>query len=110
MRYGFAALKFGGTPEEFGKIKALPPQNSLFSYSTPKEILNFFKMAPEEFHGSSPGWEGGWMDVECNSLIESPSKSVGDDCHILRMKFVGKKMMNNELQFFYDFFKVFSVA
>lgn len=31
MRYGFAALKFGGTPEEFGKIKALPPQNSLFS-------------------------------------------------------------------------------
>ena len=40
------------------------------------------------------------MDVECNSLIESPSKSVGDDCHILRMKFVGKKTMNNECQFF----------
>lgn len=31
MRYGFAALKFGGTPEKFGNIKALPPQNSLFS-------------------------------------------------------------------------------
>ena len=42
MRYGFAALKFGGTPEEFGKIKALPPKNSLFFYSTPKEILIFF--------------------------------------------------------------------
>ena len=25
-------------------------------------------------------------------------KSVGDDCH--RMKFVGKKIMNNEFQFF----------
>ena len=50
------------------------------------------------------------MDVKCNSLIESPSKSVGDDCHISRMKFVGKKMMNNKFQFFYDFFKVFSIA
>lgn len=55
MRYGFAALKFGGTPEEFGKIKALPPQNSLFSYSTPKEILYFDNLSMENFMVPQPG-------------------------------------------------------
>ena len=59
MKYAFTPLQFGDTPEEFCKIKSLPPKNSLFFYSTPKESLNFFKMAPEEFHGSSPGWEVG---------------------------------------------------
>ena len=79
MKYAFTPLQFGETPEEFCKIKSLPPKNSLFFYSTPKEILNFFKMAPEEFHGSSPGWEVGGRGPGVSNPYTEPMQ-----CHLHR--------------------------
>lgn len=62
MRYGFAALKFGGTPEELSKIKALPPQNSLFSYSTLKKSSIFLKWPLKNSMVPHQGGRGvGWM-------------------------------------------------
>ena len=34
--------------KNFVKIKASPPKNSIFSYSTPKEILNFYNLPLEK--------------------------------------------------------------
>ena len=41
-------LKNMGLPlKNFVKIKASPPKNSIFFYSTPKEILNFYNLPLE---------------------------------------------------------------
>ena len=41
------------------KIKASPPKNSIFFYSTPKEILNLYNVPLENSMVPQPGAEGG---------------------------------------------------
>ena len=44
------------------KIKASPPKNSIFFYSTPKEILNFYNLPLENSLVLQPGG----ADIKCN--------------------------------------------
>ena len=58
------ALKNMGLPlKNFVKIKASPPKNSIFFYSTPKEILTFYNLPPENSMVPQPGG----ADIKCNS-------------------------------------------
>ena len=55
--------------KNFAKIKASPPNNYVFFYSTPKEILNFYNLPLENSMVPHPGWGGGDADIKCNSPI-----------------------------------------
>ena len=44
--------------KNFVKIKASPPKNSIFFYSTPKEILNFYNLPLENSMAPPPGVGG----------------------------------------------------
>ena len=49
-------LKNMGLPlKNFVKIKASPPKNSIFFYSTPKQILNFYNLPLENSMVPQPG-------------------------------------------------------
>ena len=53
-------LKNMGLPlKNFVKIKASPPKNSIYFYSTPKEILNFYNLPLENSMVPQPGGGGG---------------------------------------------------
>ena len=45
--YGLTPKEYGFTPEEVCENKASPPKNSIFFYSTPKEILSFYNLSLE---------------------------------------------------------------
>ena len=63
-------LKNLGLPlKNFVKIKASPPENSIFVYSisTPKETLNFYNLPLENSMVPQPGGGGGGADIKCNS-------------------------------------------
>ena len=45
--------------KNFVKIKASPPKNSIFFYSTPEEILNFYNLPLENYMVPQPGGGGG---------------------------------------------------
>ena len=45
--------------EDFVKIKASPPKNSIFFNSTPKEILNFYNWPLKNSMAPQPGGGGG---------------------------------------------------
>ena len=47
--------------KNFVKIKASPPKNSIFSYSTPKEILNFYNLPLKNSMVPQPGVGGEWI-------------------------------------------------
>ena len=49
--------------KNFVKIKASHPKNSIFFYSTPKEILNFYYLPLENSLVLQPGG----ADIKCNS-------------------------------------------
>ena len=59
--------------KNFVKIKASPPKNPIFFYSTPKEILNVYNLPME--NSIVPQLEG--ADIKCNSPKSSdlPSKT-----------------------------------
>ena len=61
-------LKNMGWPlKNFVKIKASPTTNSIFFYSTPKEILNFYNLPLE--NSMVPQTGGGGADIKCNNPI-----------------------------------------
>ena len=69
-------LKNMGLPlKNFVKIKASPPKNSIFFYSTPKEILNFYNLPLENSMVSQPGGGGG-ADIKCNSSLTRTALSA----------------------------------
>ena len=49
------------------KIEASPPMNSIFFFSTPEEILNFYNLPLENSVVPQPG--GGAADIKCNSPL-----------------------------------------
>ena len=51
--------------KHFVKMKASPQKNSIFFYSTPKEILNFYNLPLENSMVPQPGG----ADIKCNSPI-----------------------------------------
>ena len=52
------SLKNMGLPlKNFVKMKASPPKNSIFFYSTPKEILNLYNVPLENSMVPQPGEE-----------------------------------------------------
>ena len=57
--------------KNFVKIKASSPKNSIFFYSTPKEILNFYNLPLENSMVPQPGGVGGGggADIKCNSPL-----------------------------------------
>ena len=60
--------------KNFVKIKASPPKNSTFFYSTPKEILNFYNLPLENSLVFQPEGAG----IKCNSPFTfSPLRSTG---------------------------------
>ena len=78
-------LKNMGLPlRTFVKIKASPPKNSIFFYSTPKEILNLYNVPLENSMVPQPGAEGGGeVDIKCNSpmqVINKEMKTAITDC------------------------------
>ena len=65
--------------KNFVKIKASPPKNSIFSYSTPKEILNFYNLPLKNSMVPQPGGEGGGggaVDIKCNSPMQIINKEM----------------------------------
>ena len=61
-------LKNMGLPlKNFVKIKASSPKNSIFFYSTPKGILNFYNLPLENSMVHQAGGEG--ADIKCNSPL-----------------------------------------
>ena len=59
--------------KNFAKIKASPPNNYVFFYSTPKEILNFYNLPLENSMVPHPGWGwGGGMRI-LNAIAQSDS-------------------------------------
>ena len=54
------SLKNMGLPlKNFVKMKASPPKNSIFFYSTPKETLNLYNVPLDNSMVPQPGAEGG---------------------------------------------------
>ena len=47
IRYGFTPEEYWFTLKNFVKIKTSPSKNSIFFYSTPKEILSFYNLPLE---------------------------------------------------------------
>ena len=74
--------------KNFVKMKASPPKNSIFFYSTPKEILNLYNVPLENSMVPQPGAEGGGgggveADIKCNSpmqVINKEMKTAITDC------------------------------
>ena len=56
------------------KIKASPPKNSIFFYSTPKEILNFYDLPLENSLVLQPGG----ADIKCDSPLGAPLTYFND--------------------------------
>ena len=80
------SLENMGLPlKNFVKMKASPPKNSIFFYSTPKEILNLYNVPLENSMVPQPGAEGGGgeVDIKCNSpmqVINKEMKTAITDC------------------------------
>ena len=81
------SLKNMGLPlKNIVKMKASPPKNSIFFYSTPKEILNLYNVPLENSMVPQPGEErvrGGEADIKCNSpmqVINKEMKTAITDC------------------------------
>ena len=55
--------------KNFVKIKASPPKNSIFCYSTPKKILNFYNLPLENSMVPQPRGGGGGGAIKGNSPI-----------------------------------------
>ena len=53
----------GLPPKNFVKIEASPPKNSIFFYSTPKEIINFHNLPLENFMVPQPVEGGGGVRI-----------------------------------------------
>ena len=73
--------------KNFVKMKASPPKNSIFFYSTPKEILNLYNVPLENSMVPQPGGERGGggreADIKCNSpmqVINKEMKTAITDC------------------------------
>ena len=60
--------------KNFMKIKASPPKNSIFFYSTPKEILNFYDLPLENSLVLQPGG----ADIKCDSPPGAPLTYFND--------------------------------
>ena len=78
-------LKNMGLPlKNFVKMKASPPKNSIFFYSTPKETLNLYNVPLDNSMVRQPGAEGGGeVDIKCNSpmqVINKEMKTAITDC------------------------------
>ena len=74
-------LKNMGLPlKNFVKIKASSPKNSIFFYSTPKGILNFYNLPLENFMVPQPG---GGADIKCNSPLTRTALSAPYNNNIL---------------------------
>ena len=54
--------------KNFVKIKASPPKNSIFFYSTPEEILNFYNLPLENYMVPQPG--GGGVRILNNAIAQ----------------------------------------
>ena len=75
IQYGFTPEELGHTLKNMGfplknfvKIKASPPKNSIFCYSTPKKSLNFYNLPLENSMVPQPGGGGG-AAIKGNSPI-----------------------------------------
>ena len=70
-------LKNMGLPlNNFVKIKASSPKNSIFFYSTPKGILNFYNLPLENSMVPQPGGGCGGADIKCNSPLTRTALSA----------------------------------
>ena len=78
------SLKNMGLPlKNFVKMKASPPKNSIFFYSTPKETLNLYNVPLDNSMVPQPGAEVGEVDIKCNSpmqVINKEMKTAITDC------------------------------
>ena len=79
------SLKNMGLPlKNFVKMKASPPKNSIFFYSTPKETLNLYNVPLDNSMVPKPGAEGGGeVNIKCNSpmqVINKEMKTAITDC------------------------------
>ena len=83
--------------KNFVKMKASPPKNSIFFYSTPKEILNLYNVPLENSMVPQPGAEGGGgeADIKCNSPMQVINKEMitaitdcwkNDSCCLLKIE------------------------
>ena len=72
------SVKNMGLPlKNFVKIKASLPKNSIFFYSTPKEILNFYNLPLKNSMVPQPGGGGGGgVDIKCNSPMQIINKEM----------------------------------
>ena len=62
-----------GVPlQNFVKIKAPSPMNSIIFYSTPKEILNFYNLPLKNSMVPQQGWGEVDTGMKRNSLLQWP--------------------------------------
>ena len=76
--------------KKFVKMKASPQKNSIFFYSTPKEIISLYNLPLENSMVPQPGagvgggkGGGGEADIKCNSpmqVINKEMKTAITDC------------------------------
>ena len=62
--------------KNFVKIKASLPKNSIFFYSTPKGIVNFYNNLPLENSMVPQPGGGGGVDIKCNSPMQIINKEM----------------------------------
>ena len=62
--------------KNFVKIKASLPKNSIFFYSTPKGVVNFYNNLPLENSMVPQPGGGGGVDIKCNSPMQIINKEM----------------------------------